>query len=387
MVEEFVRKPSTLERCCMDMQDCHHSLTISMVLELAGVPDTKLLNNTLDTLLKTHYSYNLRFIKGKYFAAVSRAEFKRVNIKHKDDIPYVKPIDFRDHTVEFYLYCTDSGKSFLSFNFFHGVTDGHGAVRFIYDFFAVLRGEKIGGLDCSVRDIDILKQQCACKQPVHLRFNSKLKDALRSYRECEPKPIRRVFTRDAKAVIAPLSVAAASFFENEKSVIISASDIRRYYAGEKFLNGNLSQPFFLYPAGNDSNKSVHDDMINRLKNKEVLNTRITKLFGAAYLPSRLRKLVMKAILKFYECNNRFITAAFVTNVGNVDEKKLANPYFDVVGFESHGDFSFLSAFSVGALVYKGTMTLTLYCNPKVSLATAERAAEMFKSRLLEAAYS
>ncbi len=385
MSESFIRKPSANELLYMDIQDYLCPITCRCVLEISRSPNIQLLNDTLEKLLEIHYGYNVYYKKGKFYKSNNMPKFTLSEIAYDNLNEPTVAIDYYDHTLEVFAYHTDNDRYFLVFDFFHGVTDGHGAIRFIYDFFSKLQGNEVQKLNFSKCDIDVVKRHNYRKTKIPIDKKSELKRDFILDKICEDAhPKRFTFKSNGMAAVARASIIVASFFEKEKSVIMVPTDIRSYSGEKSFLGGNISLPLYLQLKGNEKPIELFLSILDRIKNGEALNINSANFFGYSSVPDFIRKPMFCIVVKFLKHSKNFTFASLISNIGRIDDEKLKNPCFDVTDFYMQAGCSPIAAFTIVMSSYRGIFSLGVGWNTsKVSKELAENVTNKLKTEFMQ----
>lgn len=358
MKRSYVRRPSANELMFIDMAKLGNDVNEYFLLELDCKPPLEILNQALDTLMKTHSSINLCYRKGRWYPSTVTPHIEAVSVPEDKKVTecMIVPSDPFSHTFSATLFEEANGKCTLCFNVFHGAADGRSVIQLIYDFIAVLNHRAPTDGDFHRNDRTIVGQYPVryTKIPVKPRC---IADGW-TPGECGAFAIDRIQVPTATGSIAArLSAAATSMFRPDCRLVMLPVDLRRYdHKPHKFLYGNLILPIYLQ-AGQDVD-TIANEIRYRVQRREALSVSTSFLWGYGLLPDRMRQQIVKQLLIKLWKVPEFQVCAVISNVGRIDTARLENPYFRIQNVSASLGCSYYSGFNVVSTVFGDHTTVS-----------------------------
>lgn len=374
MEKTFRRKATAMESFFMDLDDGGCNMTIRFFLQLDRQPALALLDDAMQSMLRSHPSVNLKYQNRVWRISREVAPCRVIEADTEDVYnAATTKLDFRRQTLALNVIHTKNDSWFLRFEFFHGAMDARSGIQFIYDFFATLNGKQTEAAEFSLRDRDLIPRRYSrCKlAPIPSWPKCSLKDGKPTGRE-EEKTVMLRTEAVATSMAARLAGAVGQCFQGRAPMVIPV-DVRRFSTEQKNLYGNLFVPIIVDANSDRPIEQLRSEISAKARKKQHLSAILNSIGFYRAVPERLRKFAVRHMVHGLGMYPQFVCCALVSPLGRLEEERLQAEAFRVVDAAAICDAFPVCAFTVGAVQYgEHTNTTIAWNTGRVPRETVEK---------------
>ena len=366
MENAFVRRVSCNEKLFIASANSGVNITYRFLIGINGDLPFDLLKAALEKAVSNCKGVNLRYRRCKWYLSDYLPEFKIVESDAEDIYSHpISEIDHRKHTFKAsVIHHKKTNGKYISLEFLHCVCDGEAAISFVYDIFAALNGQPLTKYCWNYTDHDVVKnyaKEHTEKPKVFL--GCEFKD--NSGEEKADRFNLMTTPYQKGGVSAKVSYAVAKLFTEKDVTVMIPVNVRGYLPkSDEFCFGNLTLPLFIQCKGK-SRDEISDEIRGKLKRGASLSKYIAKNFYLDIAPMPIVDFVIKSYIGFIKHRKSFILCAIVSYMGDVDESRFENPYFEVSDMIAQAEKYPYCAFDTFSVGFKGHLNVGITCENRL----------------------